>query len=334
MAQDALTYSFDGRVGLGYLSEETARPFSAGYQYMGPVAKVELSGRAELLVSEDLRFGALGRVSYLRGNQSRYDLTFGGTSTTSSFEFGGSETDLAVYTALRFVTLSYGNMETAFDLATREIEQGNSLLDGGNAVWMNIGDGAGSTGIRGYTSIGAVVPDFRTLRLDLQLGELTLSASRSEGETSSGNENRVDAAGAVWRHEVEAVTLFVGAGYDKGPMDRFNSLSFGFTSSGFNVVINRIHRSPIVLNPAEPDYDTSYNGLSISYDFGDVSIGVANSSQSSPRLGVFDGKAKSAFVSWRARENVSVELEYSQNDYRIGSGFDTRKASLAVAMEF
>jgi hypothetical protein len=343
-AQDALTYSFEGRAGLGYLSEETARPTTGGYQYKGPVATVELTGRAELLAMEDLRFGALGRFSYLRGNQSSYDLTSGGIPTGGSgSDFGGSEVDLAVYAALPMVTLSYGDMETAFDLATREIEQGSSLLDGGNAVWMNIGDAAGSAGVRDYPFRGpAVGPDLRTLRLDLQLGEFTFSASRSKGESGRVADVEIDALGAIWRHEFENTTLFVGTGYDEGPVDRFRSFSFGFTSGGLNLVLNRIHRDPLVFSPGTgASYDTTFQGLSLSYDFGDVTLGMAHSSQSGGPggMGVFIGKAKAVFASWQARENVSVDFEYSQSDYRFsggfdGSGFDTRKASLAVALEF
>ncbi|WP_295076571.1 hypothetical protein [Tabrizicola sp.] len=339
MAQDALTYSFNGRVGLGYLSEETARPLSAGYQYVGPVAKVELTGRAEILAMEDLRFGALGRISYLRGNQSNFDLTLGGSTTGGSgSEFGGSEIDLAVYAALPSVTLSYGNMETAFDLATREIEQGSSLVDGGNAVWMNIGDAAGSTGVRTYPFEGpAVGLDFRTLRLDLQFGEVTFSASRSKAETTAGRVVEVDALGAIWRRELENTVLFVAAGYDEGQDDRFRSFSFGLTSGGFNVVLNRINRAPLVINSGITGaYDTTFKGLSLSYDFRDLTLGFGHSSQTPGPLGdrVFEGTAQAVFASWQARENVSVDFEYSQSDYRISSGFDTRKASVAVALEF
>jgi hypothetical protein len=339
MAQDALTYSFDGSVGLGYLREETARPSAEGYKYTGPVVKVELTGRAELLAMENLRFGALGRISYLRGNQSKYDLTFGGSATGGSgSEFGGSEIDLAVYAALPNVTLSYGNMETAFDLATREIEQGSSLVDGGNAVWMNIGDAAGSAGVRDYPFEGpAVGLDFRTLRLDLQFGEVTFSASRSKAETTAGTEVEVDAFGAIWRREFENTALFFGAGYDEGPRDRFRSLSFGLTSGGFNVVLNRINREPLVVTSAlTAAYDTTFNGLSLSYDFGNLTLGVATSSQEvlPGADAVFEGSAQAVFAKWQARENVSVDFEYSQSDYRVGSGFDTRKASLAIALEF
>lgn len=83
MAQDALTYSLDGRVGLGYLSEETADG-ADGFQYEGPVARVELTGWAEFQAAEKLRLGALTRISYQRGNQSNYDLTELGIVTGES----------------------------------------------------------------------------------------------------------------------------------------------------------------------------------------------------------------------------------------------------------
>lgn len=342
LAQDALTYSLDGRIGLGYLREETARPpdiGGRGFQYKGPVAKAELTGRVEFLPIGDVRFGAVGRLSYLRGDQSNYDLATNGVPNGGiGSDFGGSELDLAVYAGLQNVTLSYGDMETAFDSATREVENGSSLVDGGNAVWMNIGDASGSTGSRSYSGTGPTAGlDFRTLRLDVQVGELAFSASRSKAETSGGGEVQVDAAGAVWRHEIDAVTLFVGAGYDEGPEDRFRSLSFGFTSGGLNLVLNQIHRDPLIFSPGTgASYDTTFKGLSLSYDFGDVTLGMAHSTQEEGRagMGVFVGSGQAVFASWQARENVSVDFEYSRSDYRAGSGFDTQKASIAVAMEF
>jgi hypothetical protein len=342
-AQDGLTFSFDGRIGLGRLSETTVDVEPTGYQYKGLVAIAELTGRAEFEVAEGLRFGALARVFHQRGAESNYDLIEPpGVTAGGSGKFGGTDLDAAAYVGTPIVTLSYGSMETAFDLATREIEQGGSLLDGGNAVWMNIGDASGSTGVRDYPSGDPVeVPDFRTLRLDMQLGEFTFSASKSEGGTSRGPEVEVDALGAIWRREFETTALFVGAGYDEGPIDRFRSFSFGLTSGGFNVVVNRIHRLPLVLassgGPSDvlPAYDTTFRGLSLSYDFGDVTLGFSHSSQTTGPVGakVFEGTAKAVFASWQARENVSVDFEFSDN-YYISGGDSTQKASIAVAMEF
>lgn len=338
-AQEALTYSFDGRAGVGYLSQTTGNELGTGFEYKGPVLRVEGTGRVELDVTEALRFGALARVSWERGRGSNYDrLTPVGPIKGGASEFGGTDLDLAVYAALPMVTLSYGEMETAFDLATREIEQGGSILDGGNAVWMNIGDGAGSGGHRSDLFLGpGEGPDLRTLRADVQLGDVTLSASRSKGTTTGGSEIEVDAAGLIWQHDFAGTTVFAGAGYDKGPLDRFRSFSLGVTGRGFNLVLGRIHREPLVINSGlTAAYDTTFKGASLSYDFGDVTIGFAKSSQDIRPFAdaVFEGKAKAVFASWQARENVTVDFEYSQSDYRISSGDDTRKASLAVALDF
>lgn len=169
-------------------------------------------------------------------------------------------------------------------------------MDGGNAVWMNIGDAAGSTGVRTYPFEGpAVGLDFRTLRLDLQFGEVTFSASRSKAETTAGREVEVDALGAIWRREFENTVLFVAAGYDEGQDDRFRSFSFGLTSGGFNVVLNRINRVPLVINSGITGaYDTTFKGLSLSYDFRDLTFGFAHSSQTPGPLGdrVFEARPK------------------------------------------
>jgi hypothetical protein len=92
----------------------------------------------------------------------------------------------------------------------------------------------------------------------------------------------------------------------------------------------------VVFNPRTAAYITTYDGLSLSYDFGDLTLGVARSSQKVPTAAetVFVGTAKAVFASWQARENVSVDFEYSQSNYQATTGFDTRKASLAVALEF
>lgn len=336
-AQEALSYSFSGRAGLGYLSHSTRSELGTGFEYKGPVLRVEGTGRIEVQAMEDLQFGAIARMSFEKGTTANYDrLTPAGPVQGGGDEFGGTDLDLAVFAALPRVTLSYGDMETAFDYATQEIGTGASILDGGNAVWMNIGDAAGSAGDRGYPGLGPVTsPDLRTLRADVQLGEITVSASRSEGTTRSGADINVDAAGLVWRHEFEGTSILFGVGYDKGMMDRFRSFSFGLTSGGFNVVMNRIHREPIVINSGiTVTYDTTFDGLSLSYDFGDVTLGVAHSSQDRSGDGVFEGKARAVFASWQARENIAVDFEYSQSDYRISSGDDVRKASVAVALEF
>ena len=338
-AQDALSYSFEGRAGLGYLSQRTESGNETGFAYEAPVLAVEGTGRIEFQPTDLLRFGALARVQWQKGRESNYDrLTPVGPFEGAGAKFGGTELDMAVYAAVSVVTLSYGDMETAFDRATREIAQGDSILDGGNAVWLNIGDGAGSGGFRdGLSSGPGKGPDLRTLRADVQLGDFTLSASRSNGQPTFGPEIRVDAAGLTWEHEFDGATLFAGIGYDKGPLDRFRSFSLGATAAGFNLILGRIHREPLVVNSGfTAAYDTTFRGASLSYDFGDFTLGMAKSSQDIRPFAdaVFEGKARAIFASWQARDNVSVDFEYSKSEYRVVSGDDTRKASIAVALEF
>ena len=180
-------------------------------------------------------------------------------------------------------------------------------------------------------------PDLRTLRADVQLGEVTLSASRSKGTTTSGSDITVDAAGLIWQHEINETSFFLGLGYDKGPLDRFRSVSLGVTSHGFNLVLGRIHREPLVVTSGlTAAYDTTFKGASLSYDFGNLTLGVAKSSQDIRPFAdaVYEGTAQAVFLSWQARENATVDFEYSESDYRIGSGDDTRKASLSVALDF
>jgi hypothetical protein len=338
MAQDALTYSYDGRIGLGYLSERTVGVGGFGFQYEGPVLRADATGRIEFEVLDPLRLGAIARVTWQLGNSSNYDrVEPGGVIAGGSSEFGGTEVDVAIYAGLPMITLSYGDMESAFDLATREVGQGGSLIDGGNAVWMNIGSGAGSAGYRGELGSGpGEVPDFRTLRVDIILDDFTLSASTGKATGRFGTAYETEAAGLTWSREFGDATVFAGLGYDKGRDDRFNSFSFAVTYEGFNVLLTRIHQTPLVIrNPADASLDMIYLGGSLSYDFGPVEVGLAKSRQKSQLFSsqLFDGEGRAIWASWDARENVSVDLEWSESDYS-GGGEDTRKASLAVAMSF
>ncbi|KAF0115208.1 MAG: hypothetical protein FD150_1116 [Rhodobacteraceae bacterium] len=338
MAQDAVTYSYDGRIGFGYLSERTVGIGGFGFQYKGPVLRADATGRIEFEVLDPLRLGAIARVRWQLGNSSNYDrVRPGGVIAGGSSEFGGTEVDVAVYAGTPMITLSYGDMESAFDLATREVGQGGSLIDGGNAVWMSIGDGAGSAGYRGELGSGpGQAPNFRTLRADITLGDFTLSASKSEATGNFGSAYDSEAAGLTWSRDFGDAAVFAGAGYDKGRDDRFNSLSLGATYNGVNIILSRIHRTPLVIRNAEQAaYEITYIGQSISYDFGPVEVGLARSKQTSPvsTVNLFKGDGRAIWASWDAGENVSVDVEWSESDYS-GGGEDTRKASLAVAMSF
>lgn len=328
MAQDALTYSFDGRAGLGYLSQTTEG--DSGFQFRGLVLRTEGTGRLELEPLQGLRFGAIARFSWQKGEQSVYQPLR--PFVRASRDFDRTDLDLAVYAALPVVTLSYGEMETAFDYATLEVGNGSSILDGGNALWMNLGDGAGSTGYRGELFGYGPPPtqDFRTLRADVTLGEFTASVSQSKAD---GSTNESEAAGLVWRGDISDVTLFAGAGYDDGPLDKFKSFSLGATVEGLSLIVNKIKRDP-KRRPDRREYETDYTGYSFAYETGALTVGFANSRQKSPlgSSGLFDGNAQAIWASWKTRENVTVNVELSENDYN--SGESTRKAAIAVEMDF
>lgn len=340
-AQEALSYGFEGRVGLGYLSQTTADTLDDGFQYKGLVLRAEGIGQIEFEPMDALRLGALARVSWQMGAGSHYDLLDeGNISSGGGSKFGGADLDLALYAALPMVTLSYGEMESAFDFATLEIGQGGSILDGGNAVWMNIGDATGSAGDRGaaIASPGPVAGiDHRSLRADVTLGDFTLSASESKGELGAAATNgTAEAAGLIWKHDFSGTEVFLGAGYDRGPNDKFRSVSLGVTARGLNLVLNRIHRTPLVINNSDTAaFDITYCGRSLSYDFGALTLGIAQGRQEAMPFAptLFEGKARAIWASWEARENVSVDAEFSENTYP-GGGDETRKASIAVSMDF
>lgn len=335
-AQDMLSYGFDGRIGVGYLSQTTADRRSNGFQYEGPVLSAEGIGRIELQPTEELSFGATARVSWQKRSQTNYDLLTGGVvGPGGGSDFGKTELDVAVYAALSVVTVSYGEMETAFDFATLEVGQGSSILDGGDAVWMNLGDGSGSEADRG-ARIASPGParrvDFRTARVDVSLGDFTLSASKSK--PASGFGDGFEAAGLVWNHDFAGTEVFLGAGYDRGASDKFKSFSLGVTSGGLNVVLSRIQRTPLVIRSFDDAaFDIRYSGESVSYDFGALTLGIARSRQAPLAQSLFQGTGQAVWASWEARENVTVDVEWSKNEY-LGGGDNTEKASFAVTMNF
>jgi hypothetical protein len=337
LCQDNLTVQFDGRAGSGRLSQETIDAFGRGFDYGGSVFRLEGIGRLEFAASENFRIGAVARLMFQKGQDPNYGRLIDFAPRGQAHEFDANELDLAAYVAASGVTLSYGEMESAFDFATLEIPQGNSIIDGGNAAWLNLGSAEGSLGYSGAVDTGQWNPDFRTLRGDVSLGEFLFSASTSRGTSFFGQPLKVDAAGIVWQREGEQGSVRIGAGWDRGPEFDFRSFSFGLRVEGLNFVVSKIHRDPLVISSGiTAAYDTTFTGFSLSYDFGDWTVGLARSSQKVNPRGdqVFAGKAKALWVSWDARENVSVDFELSESDYRVQSGRDTHKASLAVALEF
>jgi hypothetical protein len=337
-AQDALTYDFGGRVGIGWLNQETVDPDGRGFTYDGLVVALNATGSLEFGIADDFSVGAIARLSLEKGEHSTYDRWDSSSGPARmGHEFGTSEVDLAAYVTAHQLTVSYGDMETAFDHATLEVQHGNSVIDGGNALWMNIGDAAGSLGLRNNVDTGQWRPDFKTLRADIAVGEFTFSASTSKAATLFGTTIKAEAAGLVWQRQDEQGSIRVGAGWDHGPEDRFSSLSVGLQRGGFDFVLSRIHRDPLDNRPGtRAAYDTTFTGMSLSYDFGGYSLGFARSEQYVNPRGdqVYAGKAHAVWASWITPNNVSVNFELSKNDYNYASYRETRKASLSIALEF
>jgi hypothetical protein len=338
-AQDRLTYNFDGRIGVGWLDTETVDGQPAGFRYRGSVIRTEGHGQLDFAVADGFHLGAAARISIQKGQSGNYDtVSSEGDSVNTGAKFDDESIDLAVYVSAQPITISYGKMETAFDFATMEIEHGGSILDGGNAVWLNLGSGEGSLGFRGGLRDGPEEgPDYKTVRADLNLGDFTVSASSSRATSVFGTSLSVESAGAIWRREIEGGTVFVGAGTERGPDDRFHSASLGFEFEKVKVVFSRIHRKPLdVSDRTLAAYDTTFFGSSLSYDFGRVAFGVAIAHQDINPKGanVFAGQARALWASWDLRSNVTTHFEISDSEYIYSGGDDTEKASFSVALEF
>ncbi len=339
LAQDGLTYDFSGRIGIGTLNTETASNTPVGFSFNGYVLRAEGTGTVDYALSDAFGIGAVARVSLQEGQNSTYDLVrpFGGPAPGSKFD--SQDIDVAVYASLGPVTLSFGEMQTAFELATRNVEQGGSILDGGNAVWQAIGDGSGSLGSVDSTSQGPGEPkDFTTVRADLALSDFVLSLSQSrEGSAGTffGSETVIRSAGLTWQREIGAGTLFLGAARDRGPSYNFRSASLGWEISGLSFVVSRVDRTPVNLNSFTADFELTYLGWSAAYDFGAYSLGFATANQENPYgRTTFSGDAQAFWAAWRPREDISIDFEVSKNDYRAFSSQDTRKASLSFSYSF
>ena len=343
-AEDAVTFSLQGEIGLGWLDDQTVQPLSGGGRsFEGFVLFSNAIAGIDVAVSENLSFGAVGRVTLRKGQQSNYDsLSSRGVAANRGTEFNDSDLDLAVYLSAAPVVVSYGEMDTAFDLATLELTNGRSSLDGGNALWMNIGDASGSIGARNDFGTGpAHDGGFKTLRADFTVGDMTLSFSQSRGRSGYGSLSDVKAAGFLWESDFEGGQISFGAGYDRGPDDKFNSLSFALEFEGLKFELSRIHRSPILVRDStQRSYDIGYSGMAVSYDFGDLTLGAASAEQQLLGLvlresdRVFPGNARAIWASWEASERVKFDFEWSENDYRISTARDTSKASIAVSLSF
>ncbi len=339
VAQDALSYDFGGRVGIGWLNTETASSTPVGFGYDGYVLRAEGTGTIDLALSDSFNIGAVARVMLQKGQDSTYALVRPFPSTTPGSKFNSQDIDLAVYASLGPVTLSFGEMQTAFELATRKVGQGGSILDGGNAVWQAIGDASGSLGSVDSNSQGPGDPkDFTTIRADVALSDFVFSISQSR-QASIGSffdaETTVRSAGLTWQKEIGSGKLSLGGGVDRGPTYTFRSASLGWEIEGLNLVVSRIERAPLVPSSFLADFEVTYLGWSASYDFDDYTLGFATANQDNPNgRTTFAGDAQAFWAAWRPRDNMSVDFEVSKNDYRPSSSQDTRKASLAVSYSF
>jgi hypothetical protein len=341
LAQEGLTYDFSARLGLGWLNTETASNTPVGYSYQGLVFSAEGTGTVDFAFSDRLSIGASARATLQRGQDSTYQrvrpalCSCGGPGD----EFNREDIDLALYVAFSPVTISFGDMQTAFGYATRKVEHGGSILDGGNAVWQAIGDGTGSLGsIESDSSGPGTAKDYTTLRADVALSDFVFSVSESR-QASMGSyfdaERSVRSSGLTWQREIGAGTLFVGMGRDTGPSYKFRSASVGWDIDGLRLVVSRIERNPVRLTSFSADYALIYSGWSASYDFGSFTLGFATASQDNPYgRGTFAGQSQALWAAWKPRDNMSVDFEVSQSDYRDLSSQDTRKASLAISYEF
>jgi hypothetical protein len=338
-AQDALILDFGGRAGIGWLNTQTASNTPVGFGYEGYVFRAEGTGTVDLALSDSFSIGAVARLWLQKGQDANYALVRPFPSTAPGSKFNDQDTDVAVYAAWGPVTLSFGEMQTAFELATRKVEHGGSILDGGNAVWQAIGDASGNLGSVDSNSQGPGEPkDFTTVRADVAVADFVFSVSHSR-QASFGSffdtETSVRSAGVTWNMDIGAGTLSLGAAQDRGPSYKFRSASLGWEIDGLSLVVSRVDRKPLDLNSFTADFELRYFGWSASYDFGGYKLGFATASQENPYgRTTFTGDARAFWAAWEPRENVSIDFEVSKNDYRPFSSQDTRKASLAISYSF
>lgn len=323
LADEPLTFSFDGTVAGGWLDLRSVT--TRGYGYNGAVLAIQGNASADYAVSETVSLGLIGRVTAREGTQHRYDainLVFG----PQPGKFGTFETELAAYVSVGPVVLSYGDMESSFSLATIEVESGRSPIPAGGAVLMNLGSGLGTSGIP-LSDTSSVEPQFydsRTARADLTLGDFVFTASVSRNERG-----KAESYGVQWDRDFGDFGVTLGYGYEDGPTRNYRSTSAAFRFKGFRLVANSIRQAP---DFGSIDYDLEYRGQSISYDFGRIDVGLARAKQIPARFSVFTGEAKALWIGFDISESSRIDFETSQSDYQ--SGQDVETASLTYSYRF
>lgn len=335
LAQDGFTYAFSGRIGIGWLDTLTASQSGRGYRYNGYVLGLEGTASANFESGNTLNFGAVAGFKLQEGQYPNYEAN-SAISGISANKFDSQDVNLAAYLSWDPVTISYGEMQTAFSYATRKVDQGGSILDGGNAVWQGIGDGTGNLGSFDSTADGpGQANDYLTLRADLALSDFVFSFSKSRLSSSpfpSRVEGPTYSTGVFWERDVGDGRLFLGTAVERGHRFEFRSSSFEWSIDGLNLVMNRIARVPTSeISGTVQDARLDYTGFSASYSADRIEVGVATGRQLG---GFFSGDAHAVWVSWKPVDDVSIDLEVSDNNFRDPTTQDTSKASLAVSYSF
>lgn len=325
-AQDPLTFSYSGTLAGGWLDMQSITPSGDGYAYDDPVLRLEARFSADYAVSDTFSLGAIGRLYARKGAEEDFEgISLSPFASPGTFDDQGL--DLAAYVSAGPVTLSYGDIESAFSFATLPVESGNSPIAVGNPVLLNIGGGLGSDGTpRSDTTPGA--PEYlesRVTRADVALGGFVISASSAKSDRGEAR-----SAGLRWSQEFGDVTVTAGLGYENGPRFDYRSAGLVLQYRDFKVTANAIRQFGTF------DYNILYRGYSASYDFGRLDVGLAIADQEQTyTLGptsVFLGKAKAAWVGWEITDASRLDFEFGISDYRSGS--DVKTASLAYSYRF
>lgn len=340
-AADPLTFSFEGKVGAGWLDTQGLSSGGiggpGGYSYNGLVGIVDGTFSANYALSETLSTGAVGRLVARNGAPSRY-ARLDNESISPGVRFDDVSVDFAAYFEAGPVLLTYGEMESSFGLSTFSVAGGKSILTADGAVLMNVGAGRGLLDYQGGSPTFNNVPkdvEYQTARVDVRLGDFVIS--RSNSITGRGD---ADSWGATWSKDLGELSIDVGLGFENstskssGAQIDFRSKSASLEFRGFKFTVTNIHAST-----SSCCSDISYIGKSVSYEFGPLDLGVAVADQTNPISVIgpppqdeLEGEARAFWVGWDINEASRLDFEYSKSDFK--RGVDVESLSVAFSHKF
>ena len=325
---ESVALDWSGEVKFGYVDFERNAPFGAPYEQKGPYAR----GRIGLLATYSMGPADIGaRLSYrLTSLPKQTDPLGGFTIANASTE---EQLDAAMFYASPMLTVSYGNVASAYEYSLESIGTGNTVGGSAELTWLELGSNEGFTNADALLS-GASDDVF--FRADARTGDLTISASYAPDPGRLGG--NVKSIGFAWEKPFDDLTLRVASAHEtwSGVYHDmpFYGASVSLRNQKFRGVVN--YSSGTAIGSPGLPCRARFIGASIEYrDNGwSVGSGVSRQSEKDPDCGgVFDGRGFGIWVEREVRDVATIVVGYSENHYNSAT-IDNRRFSIGISREF